>query len=133
MQMLMNFEFENLRNNKTDASNMSFYTRFVLPLNVQVTHICKKNVLHKKLIFMIIQTPVKNVAYQEPTNLIPMEGFKGKSYWINKTTIMCEPDRLIPQPFEIPRINYLHNGRRYNFVYGVSVKENTLEPLKVGV
>lgn len=76
-----------------------------------------------------LQPPQEKSAYSD--NLIQLDGFKGKSYWLDEKTIMCEPDRLCNYGMELPRINYKRNGKPYRFVYAMSPMETCLEPEKV--
>lgn len=64
-------------------------------------------------------------------NLVEMEGSKAKSYWVNDKTIFCEPEQLSDQNVELPRINYAHNGKEYQFVYGISMLDGYAESAKV--
>jgi len=84
---------------------VGIYTRFVLPLNVKV--------------------PGK--GEQRGVNLVQLEGVKAKSYWLKENAVFCEPEHISTQPIELPRINYIHNGRYYRYVYGVSQPAGTKE------
>jgi len=95
--------------NETDGKfSCAKYTRFVLPLNVLVPQ-------------------SKDDC---GVNLVKLEGTKCKSYWMDRKVVFCEPDHISERPIELPRINYMHNGKYYRYVYGISqlegLSENTL-------
>jgi len=95
---------KNLQKDTPDLATAR-YTRFVLPLNVQA--------------------PDNEKRFGE--NLVKLEGVKCKSYWQNKEVVFCEPEQLSDRPIELPRINYVHNGRHYRYVYGISQLEGSAE------
>ena len=57
-------------------------------------------------------------------NLIELKGTECTAKW-KKGTIICKPERLCDEVIELPRINYLYNGKNYRFAYGASQDEGT--------
>jgi carotenoid cleavage dioxygenase-like enzyme len=89
-------------NEKSNTCSEATARRFVLPLNVSTA--------------------------SEGQNLVTLKDsqakatLKGESN--GKPSVFCEPQHLTKDWMELPRINYLHNAKSYNFFYAISSEKN---------